>query len=78
MSGLLEVPKVEIGGSTVDGVTSVSLEFLTTFGDDDSPGKRSGYFEDDCSPTVTSGVVIVEGSEDELVPLFLLTLSLCC
>ena len=61
MSGLLEAPKVEIGGSTVDSVTGVSLEFLMTFGDDDSPGKRSGCFEE----------------EDEFVPLFLLTLSLC-
>ena len=74
MTGLLEAPKVEIGGSTVDGITGVSLEFLMTFGDDDSPGERSGCFEeeDDCSPAV------VEGSEDELIPLFLLTLSLCC
>ena len=61
MSGLLEAPKIEIKGSTVDGVTGVSLEFLMTFEDDGSPGE-----------------LIVEDSEDELVPLFLLTLSLCC
>ena len=73
MTGLLEAPKVEIGGLTVDGITGISLEFLTTFGDDDSPGEYLGCFEEDAS-----GVVIVEGFEDELVPLFLLTLLLCC